>query len=62
MLEELQHLGVPDPAATVTRSEVVDWTATRPAEASLVWADVLGQAWLNARPIARYVVLMLVAA
>jgi uncharacterized hydrophobic protein (TIGR00271 family) len=61
LLEELRQLGVPDPATTVTRLEVVDWTATRPAEASLVWADVLGQAWLNARPIARYVVLMLVA-
>ena len=61
LLEELRRLGVPDPAATVSRVEVVDWTATRPAEASLVWADVLGQAWLNARPIARYVVLMLVA-
>jgi uncharacterized hydrophobic protein (TIGR00271 family) len=61
LLEELRRLGVPDPAATVTRLEVVDWTATRPAETSLVWADVLGQAWLNARPIARYVVLMFVA-
>jgi uncharacterized hydrophobic protein (TIGR00271 family) len=61
LLEELRRLGVPDPAATVTRLEVVDWTATRPAETSLVWADVLGQAWLNARPIARYLVLMSVA-
>ena len=61
LLEELRQLGVPDLHITVTRLEVVDWTATRPAEASLVWADVLGQAWLNARPIARYVVLMLVA-
>jgi uncharacterized hydrophobic protein (TIGR00271 family) len=61
LLEELSRLGVPGPDTTVTRVEVVDWTATRPAETSLVWADVLGQAWLNARPIGRYVVLMFVA-
>ena len=35
-----------------TRAEVVGSLATGPAEASLVWADVIGTAWLNARPIA----------
>ena len=30
-------------------------------QVSLVWADVLGQAWLNARPVARYLALMVVA-
>jgi uncharacterized hydrophobic protein (TIGR00271 family) len=61
MLEELRRLGVSEADTTVTREELVDWTATRPTEASLVWADVLGQAWINARPIARYLALMFVA-
>jgi uncharacterized hydrophobic protein (TIGR00271 family) len=61
LLDELTRLDVPEPDITVTRLEAVEWTATRPAETSLVWADVLGQAWLNARPIGRYLALMFVA-
>jgi uncharacterized hydrophobic protein (TIGR00271 family) len=61
MLEELRQLGVSPADTTVTRLEVVDWTATRAAEATLVWTDVLGQAWINARPIARYLALMFIA-
>jgi uncharacterized hydrophobic protein (TIGR00271 family) len=61
LLEELRRLKVPDADTTVTRVEIVDWTATRDSEVALVWADVLGQAWVNARPIARYVALMIVA-
>jgi uncharacterized hydrophobic protein (TIGR00271 family) len=61
LLEDLRRLDVPDSDITVTRVEVVDWTATRAAETSLVWADVLGQAWLNARPFWRYLVFMFVA-
>jgi uncharacterized hydrophobic protein (TIGR00271 family) len=55
------RLNVPESAITLTRAEAIEWTATRHAEASLVWADVLGQAWLNARPIGRYLALMAVA-
>jgi uncharacterized hydrophobic protein (TIGR00271 family) len=61
LLERLRRLGVPDADITVTRVEIVDWTATRSAETTVVWADVLGQAWLNARPFGRYVALMFVA-
>ena len=50
LLEDLRRLDVPDSDITVTRVEVVDWSATRSSEATFVWADVLGQAWLNARP------------
>ena len=61
LIDELMRLGVPESEITVTRVEEVEWTATRHAQTNLVWADVLGQAWLNARPIGRYLVLMLVA-
>jgi len=30
-------------------------------EGGLIWADMLGAAWLNARPIARYLAFMVVA-
>jgi len=30
-------------------------------EGGLIWADILGAAWLNARPIARYLAFMVVA-
>ena len=52
---------MPDADITLTRVEVVGSLATGPAEASLVWADVIGTAWLNARPIARYLAFMFAA-
>ena len=60
-LQELRRLGVPDADITLTRAEVVGSLAKGPAEASLVWADVIGTAWLNARPIARYLAFMFAA-
>ena len=61
MLDDLRRLGVAASNTVLTRVEVVDWAASRHAEVSLVWADVLGQAWLNARPVARYLALMVIA-
>jgi uncharacterized hydrophobic protein (TIGR00271 family) len=61
LLEELRQQGVPDADITLTRVEVIGSLATRPAETSLVWADVIGTAWLNARPIARYLAFMFAA-
>lgn len=61
MLDDLRRLGVSASDTILTRVEVVDWAASREPEASLVWADVLGQAWLNARPVARYLALMVIA-
>ena len=61
LLDELTRLHVPGSDIAVTRVDAVEWTATRDTEASLVWADVLGQAWVNARPIGRYLALMLAA-
>jgi uncharacterized hydrophobic protein (TIGR00271 family) len=60
-LEEVRRLGVRDSDITLTRVETVGSLATRTADSSLVWADVIGSAWLNARPIARYLAFMLVA-
>jgi uncharacterized hydrophobic protein (TIGR00271 family) len=60
-LEEVRLLGVSDADITLTRVEIVGSLATGRAEASLVWADVIGTAWLNARPIARYVAFMFAA-
>jgi uncharacterized hydrophobic protein (TIGR00271 family) len=61
LLEALHRQGVTDADITLTRVEVVGSLVTRPADASLVWSDVLGTAWLNARPIARYLAFMFVA-
>jgi hypothetical protein len=61
LLDELMHLDVPERDIAIIRAETVEWTATRRSETSLVWADVLGQAWINARPIARYLTLMFAA-
>ena len=61
LLEEMRRLGVPDADITLTRVEVVGPSATERPEVSLVWEDVLGMAWLNARPIARYLAFMFVA-
>jgi len=61
VLDKLRGRGVSDADLTLTRVEVVGSLATGQAEASLVWADVVGTAWLNARPIARYLAFMVVA-
>jgi uncharacterized hydrophobic protein (TIGR00271 family) len=60
-LEEMRRLGVPDADITLTRVEVVGSLATGGTEASFVWADIIGTAWLNARPIARYLAFMFAA-
>jgi uncharacterized hydrophobic protein (TIGR00271 family) len=61
LLENLRRVGVPDADITLTRVEVVGPSAAERPEVSLVWEDVLGMAWLNARPIARYLAFMFVA-
>jgi uncharacterized hydrophobic protein (TIGR00271 family) len=60
-LDELYRLGVPETDITLTRVEVVGSLVTGTGDASLVWADVIGTAWLNARPVARYLAFMFAA-
>ena len=61
VLEDLRLFGVPDADIVLQRVELVGSLATGRAEAGLVWADVIGTAWLNARPFARYLAFMLAA-
>ena len=59
-LDELRGLGVRDGDITLTRVETVG-SLVSGRTTSLVWADVLGTAWLNARLIARYLAFMVAA-
>jgi uncharacterized hydrophobic protein (TIGR00271 family) len=61
LLNELRDLGVPDANVTVRRVEVVGGQAAGTTEASVVWSDLLGEAWRQARPIGRYLAFMFVA-
>jgi uncharacterized hydrophobic protein (TIGR00271 family) len=61
LLDEMRRLGVPDSGITLSRMEVVGEMVGGSAETTLVWADVLSAAWHHARPIGRYLALMLVA-
>ncbi|MFL6049850.1 MAG: DUF389 domain-containing protein [Gaiellales bacterium] len=61
LLDTLHGLGVADHDVTLDRIEVVGALSQGRAERTMVWADVLGTAWLNARPLARYLAFMVVA-
>src|SRR5262245_48434706 len=61
LLRELRGQGVPDEDITLSRLEVVARATHPTTEAAFVWEDVLGMAWVNARPLARYLVFMFVA-
>ena len=61
LLDTLHGLGVADTEITLTRMEVVGALATGRADRTMVWADVMGTAWVNARPLARYLAFMIVA-
>lgn len=61
LLDTLHGLGVAENDVTLDRIEVVGALSQGRAERTMVWADVLGTAWLNARPLARYLAFMVVA-
>ena len=61
LLGELHGIGVADADLTLTRVEAIGPSGPDADEAGLIWEDVLGMAARNARPIARYLVFMLVA-
>jgi uncharacterized hydrophobic protein (TIGR00271 family) len=61
LLGMLRGLGVADVDITLSRTEVVGALSQGRADRTMVWADVMGTAWLNARPLARYLAFMVVA-
>jgi uncharacterized hydrophobic protein (TIGR00271 family) len=61
LMDELRELGVPAANVTAKRIEVVGAQSAGATESSVVWSDVLGQAWREARPIGRYLAFMFVA-
>jgi uncharacterized hydrophobic protein (TIGR00271 family) len=60
-LGALRRLGVTDEDISLLRLEAIQTGTRRPTRASLLWADLLGQAGEHARPVARYMVLMGIA-
>jgi uncharacterized hydrophobic protein (TIGR00271 family) len=61
LLDTLHGLGVADGDVTLARTEVVGALSQGRSERTMVWADVMGTAWVNARPLARYLAFMVVA-
>jgi hypothetical protein len=60
-LHALQQLGVPPDDVSLLRIEAIQPLLRRPRGASLVWADLIGQAGEHARPVARYLAFMAAA-
>jgi uncharacterized hydrophobic protein (TIGR00271 family) len=61
VLAYLDETGVSRDDVTVLRLEEIGPVAARDSSSSLIWADMVGFAQRNARPIARFVVFMSVA-
>lgn len=57
-LATLRRLGVPDDEIDLLRLDSIGPSVSTRPFATVVWADLLGQAAANARPIARYLLLM----
>jgi uncharacterized hydrophobic protein (TIGR00271 family) len=60
-LEMLNGLGIPSEDISLLRFDAIDPNATSEETVALVWADLLGQARVNARTAVRYLVFMAVA-
>jgi uncharacterized hydrophobic protein (TIGR00271 family) len=60
-LHALRLLGVPPDDVSLLRLEAIQPLLRHPRGASLVWADLLGQAGEHARPVARYLAFMAAA-
>ena len=60
-LAVVHGLGIPAEDAYLIRLDVIGATATADEPVSLIWADLLGQARINARTATRYLVFMGVA-
>jgi uncharacterized hydrophobic protein (TIGR00271 family) len=60
-LEMLGELGIPSEDVLLLRFDAINPSAASEEAVALVWADLLGQARLNARTAVRYLVFMAVA-
>jgi len=60
-LDAIRGLGVPAEDVSLLRLESIHPGQQRRRGTAVVWADLLGQAGENARPVARYLVFMVVA-
>lgn len=60
-LDAMRALGVPSPDVLLLRLESIGPSAHLEGLTNVVWADLLSQAGNNARPLARYLVLMTIA-
>jgi len=61
LLDALHGLGIADTAIALSRIDVIGALAQGRRDQTMVWADVMGAAWVNARPLARYLAFMVVA-
>jgi uncharacterized hydrophobic protein (TIGR00271 family) len=62
VLEDIREIGIDAHDLSLSRDEKITLGGTAPlAETRLAWAAVLGEARANARPISRYLLLMIVA-
>ena len=61
VLEFVVSRGVPPEDIAIARLDEIGPIAAGRTGASLIWADVLGQAHRNARPVARYLAFMVIA-
>jgi uncharacterized hydrophobic protein (TIGR00271 family) len=60
-LAQLERLGVSGEDVAVLQLDAIGPRLARQPLATVIWADLLGQAGANARPLARYLVLMAAA-
>jgi uncharacterized hydrophobic protein (TIGR00271 family) len=60
-LEKVRSLGIPAEDVSLLRLDAIDPASAADEPISLVWADLLGQARLNARAAVRFLVFMAVA-
>jgi uncharacterized hydrophobic protein (TIGR00271 family) len=60
-LEMLRELEIPADDISLLRLDAIDSSSTAEESVALVWADLLGQAQINARTAVRYLIFMAVA-
>ena len=60
-LEMLRGLEIPTEDISLLRLDAIDSSSTAEESVALVWADLLGQAQINARTAVRYLIFMAVA-